>query len=262
MHTDITPFQLAGFRRVLNFILLALSVPACTYLPEPLAPQDTFHQLIETPDYLVLRTPGVPTSGKGLLFYPGALVDPHAYLDWQKQLLSRQPDLVIVTAKVPANLAIFSPEKGLRLMRKFPEVGQWVAAGHSLGGAMASRLVANHSEQFPALVLLAAYPPKNDNLSGWNGAVLSLSGSLDGVASPEEIKDYADRLPEAYLMQTLNDFPASLSRGALYYQIQGGNHAQFGSYGPQRGDNQATLTRQQQHALVVEVLDQFFQKLP
>ncbi len=243
-------------------ILLLCLLPACTYLPEPFEPDNSSHQLIETPDYLALRTRGVPASGQGLLFYPGALVDPHAYLDWQEQLLSRQPGLVIVTAKVPANLAIFSPEKGLRLIKAFPEVRQWVASGHSLGGAMTGRLVANHPDQFPGLALLAAYPPEKDDLSGWNGAVLSLSGSLDGLATPAKIQDYADVLPQGYTMQNTTDFPASLSGRTLYYQIQGGNHAQFGSYGRQKGDNQATISRQQQHLLVAEVLDQFLLKLP
>ena len=40
-------------------------------------------------------------------------------------------------------------------------------------------------------------------------------------------------------------------------EIQGGNHAQFGSYGLQRGDPPAEITPQEQQARTVEAISDF-----
>ena len=44
----------------------------------------------------------------------------------------------------------------------------------------------------------------------------------------------------------------------MYHQVVGGNHAGFGSYGPQAGDGDATITADAQHAEVVAFVDEFF----
>ena len=40
-------------------------------------------------------------------------------------------------------------------------------------------------------------------------------------------------------------------------EIQGGNHAQFGNYGPQKGDAPATISAEEQQAQTVEAILQF-----
>ena len=42
-----------------------------------------------------------------------------------------------------------------------------------------------------------------------------------------------------------------------YVVIDGGNHAQFGDYGPQPGDNEATISRADQQSQVVAAVVQF-----
>ena len=42
-----------------------------------------------------------------------------------------------------------------------------------------------------------------------------------------------------------------LPASTTWLPIQGGNHAQFGWYGPQPGDGQPTITREDQQAQVV-----------
>ena len=39
-----------------------------------------------------------------------------------------------------------------------------------------------------------------------------------------------------------------------FVAVEGGNHAQFGWYGPQPGDRAATIGREAQQALVVEAI--------
>ena len=40
-------------------------------------------------------------------------------------------------------------------------------------------------------------------------------------------------------------------------EIEGGNHAQFGNYGPQKGDLPATISAEEQQAQTVEAISNF-----
>ena len=40
-------------------------------------------------------------------------------------------------------------------------------------------------------------------------------------------------------------------------EIEGGNHAQFGNYGPQKGDLPATISAEEQQAQAVEAISDF-----
>ena len=40
-------------------------------------------------------------------------------------------------------------------------------------------------------------------------------------------------------------------------EIEGGNHAQFGNYGPQEGDLPATISAEEQQAQTVEAISDF-----
>jgi hypothetical protein len=43
--------------------------------------------------------------------------------------------------------------------------------------------------------------------------------------------------------------------------IEGGNHAQFGSYGPQAGDNPATISPEEQWAQIADATAKFLESL-
>lgn len=43
-------------------------------------------------------------------------------------------------------------------------------------------------------------------------------------------------------------------------EIEGGNHAQFGNYGPQKGDLPAAISAQDQQAQTVEAIANFLEK--
>ena len=42
--------------------------------------------------------------------------------------------------------------------------------------------------------------------------------------------------------------------------IQGGNHANFGNYGHQKGDAKATISRKSQQNQTIKAIDQFIKK--
>lgn len=75
--------------------------------------------------------------------------------------------------------------------------------------------------------------------------MLSLYGELDGLSTKKKIA------------QTHH----LLSKGAVVHEIKGGNHAQFGLYGKQKGDNKATITPKQQQDEMVRVTKEWLQKV-
>jgi hypothetical protein len=88
-------------------------------------------------------------------------------------------------------------------------------------------------------VLLAAYPTEKINKP-----VLSIYGSDDGVFN---LKTYNESKP---LMKNLTEVI-----------IDGGNHAQFGYYGNQSGDNPAKITTEKQQDKSVDEIVKFIDKL-
>ena len=90
--------------------------------------------------------------------------------------------------------------------------------------------MAAHPELVKGLVLLGAFP--NGDLSGWDGVVTSIYGTNDSLATPEQVLAAADVLPAS----------------TTFVPIEGGNHAQFGAYGAQGGDQAATISAADQLA--------------
>lgn len=211
------------------FLLIWLSVGACSYLPQPEALPASY--IVSEDRTAIIVTPlRSASSTTGVLFYPGALVDPHAYLGLMQRLAGSGRGQRVFITKVPANLAIMEPRVADAVIRNYPDVKNWIIAGHSLGGAMACRWVRLRPESVRGLVLLAAYPAAADNLANWSGSVLSLYGTFDGVLDQSALTDGLARLPARTLVEPL----------------AGGNHAQFGNYGAQNGDGRATISREEQ----------------
>jgi hypothetical protein len=84
--------------------------------------------------------------------------------------------------------------------------------------------------------LWAAYPASSDDLSGQDLQVVSLIGSLDGLGTEQGVQETKHLLPS----------------GTEFIVIEGGNHSQFGWYGDQPGDAQATISRDEQQAQVLQ----------
>ena len=114
------------------------------------------------------------------------------------------------------------------LLKKFPNIKNWAISGHSLGGVMAAKYASENSN-IEGLILYASYP-QGDELKDSDIAVTSIYGSVDGVANLEKVKGAKDLLPTS----------------TTFVEIIGGNHAQFGSYGEQSGDNPAEISADEQ----------------
>ncbi len=184
----------------------------------------------EMPDGLYLDGPGDETA---LIFYPGAKVEYTAYLPLLSELADQGIDCFLI--KMPCNLVFFGQNKAKKIMDSY-EYDHWYLSGHSLGGAMAASYASGHLESLNGLVLLAAYPTKS--LKSDSFSVLSLYGSEDGVLNMEKVEEGKAYMPVDYAEVC----------------IEGGNHAQFGNYGEQKGDHAADISREEQQAQTVEAI--------
>lgn len=188
----------------------------------------------------------VPTDGKietGFIIYPGGHVDHRAYAPTAKEIAARGNLVVIVP--MPLSLAVLNSDAALRVIASHPEIEHWAIGGHSLGGAMAAHFIFQHPGLVDGLILWASYPASNEDLSSSGVKVLSISGSLDGLATPKEISDSQLGLPV----------------GTQWVKITGGNHAQFGWYGAQSGDNPAEISRIAQQDQIVLASSDFLADL-
>lgn len=218
-------------RRILALMLLVLLAGGLVYCAAAYYRADDTAQAALVPDGSVtVAQTGYgyyfdgPGNAAALIFYPGAMVEETAYAPLLRQLAERGVDVCLL--KVPLHMAVLSMDRAESVLGEH-DYARWYVGGHSLGGAVAAICAAKHPEDFAGVVLLAAYPTKQLDESLTE---LSLYGSEDGVlnrARLEEGRQYA---------------PAESSE----LVIVGGNHAQFGSYGLQRGDGEAAISPEEQ----------------
>lgn len=160
---------------------------------------------------------GVEPSS-AVIFYPGGHVDARSYAPYARDVAAK--GYLVAIPAMPLSLAVLSPNAADKIISAHPAITRWVMAGHSLGGAMAASYAAKHVQKVSGLVLLAAYSAGGD-LKTSEIPVVSLVGSLDSVINRKRLEDGKRLLPDE----------------TQYITLEGGNHAQFGDYGPQPGDN-------------------------
>jgi hypothetical protein len=237
--------------------VFALLLSACSYLPDEQIPSSAV-TVSEYREYIVVSPSFNTYSKTGLVFYPGGLVDPHSYIEPLSKFAVAGKAHKIVIVKMPADLAILDGKQAAWIHNDFPDIPQWVIAGHSLGGVMACSVVDKYPDFFKGLVLMAAYPQTSTNLNDWTGSVLSLRGQYDGLVDSLKIASYIGLLPTPNWIKRLDDFPGGTSPKTVYFTIPGGNHGQFGKYGIQKGDGVATITPDAQAEMVSSLLLKFF----
>jgi len=228
---------------------------SCSYLPEKVE-LSTAVSIEETPDYISLIPTNNALLSTGIIFYPGGLVDPHAYIETFEELVSTDGRQVVIM-KVAANLAITNSGKAHRFIDDFEAVSDWVIGGHSLGGVVACMDAEAHPDAYKGLFLLAAY--SISDLSDWDAPVMLLTGELDVVGNPGDLVENEPNLPPRLDVLTLAEIPTNGTSGqTIYHEISGANHAQFGNYGAQAGDSPAAISAEAQQSEVRDFLRTFF----
>ncbi|MFN2135117.1 MAG: alpha/beta hydrolase [Candidatus Promineifilaceae bacterium] len=212
-------------------------------MPEALAALESDAAVkVETEPWYVF-TPQENAPETGVILYPGGRVDPRSYAPAARALA--EMGTLAVIPPMPLNLAFLDAGAAAEVIAAFPAITTWVVGGHSLGGAMAASFVADHPDAADGLLLWAAYPSGDALAAREELAVISIYATNDGLATLDEIA--ASR--------------ANLPPNTQWVEIAGGNHAQFGWYGDQPGDGQATISRPEQQAQIIAATAEFLETL-
>lgn len=192
--------------------------------------------VVESGDGYIVMRPAGERGQTAVLYFPGARVDPHAYLHPFADVAAA--GATIVVAKPLMNMALFDPRSIEDFAPAAPGVTRWILAGHSLGGVKACMLAGD--SRVAGLVLFASYCASDISRLELNTVVVL--GSEDGLIDIEAVDAAASLLPPS----------------ARTITIAGANHASFGTYGPQPGDGaatvDATLMRDQTSEILAGVL--------
>ena len=79
----------------------------------------------------------------------------HSYSEWAQEVATKGYDVYVV--HFPLNLAVLAPNAAEQIIKDHPQQN-FVLAGHSLGGVMASRFVAENEQRIKGMIYLASYP--------------------------------------------------------------------------------------------------------
>lgn len=196
-------------------------------LPEAVALSEVSSDVKKEENYIAF---GNENAKYGVIFYPGGKVQYEAYAPLMQQLKER--GIFCVLLKVKVNLAILDVDAADGIMEKFPEIEEWYFAGHSLGGSVAcmytGKLLERNIQKVKGLILLASF--STVDFSNSDLKILSIYGTNDKVLGMESYEKNKVYYPEHF----------------REYVIEGGNHAMFGTYGPQKGDGEGEITGEEQ----------------
>lgn len=182
--------------------------------------------VVEIIDNMTIISPHENTD-TALIFYPGAKVEHTAYFPILNNLAS--DGITCVLIEMPFNMAIFDTDAADDAFEILTNYDKIYIGGHSMGGAMASSYASQNADKIDGLILLGAYiygeyPVENS---------LTIYGSYNDNLEPK--MNYTENI----------------------VKIEGGNHAQFGNYGPQKGDPDADITAEEQQQMAVDAIIEF-----
>lgn len=181
-------------------------------------------------DNFIVLSPNTP-GDTAIIFYPGAKVEYFSYLPMMEKIMLSS-NVTCILVKMPFNMAIFDSDAADKIINRFPDIENWYLAGHSMGGAMASDFASKNQDKIMGLLLFGAYiygnyPEEN---------ALTVYGAFN--TSVEEKINYTENI----------------------VVIEGGNHAQFGNYGKQKGDPDATISSEEQQNIAVVAVHEFLEQ--
>ncbi|WP_409190987.1 alpha/beta hydrolase [Bradyrhizobium sp. RDM4] len=218
-----------------GFIAWALDAYRADPLAQTRALNDSRVVISERDGFLVIRPSAAP-SAIGLLFYPGLRIEPKAYLS-KLVALSSKARVNIVIGRPTLNIAALSIGQAEEMRKQLTGIERWY---HSLGGAAACYYASKHRDDVQGILLFGTYCGSDISKSPLK--VLAIVADRDGIMAPETIERHTVELPV----------------DAQIVRVAGMVHSQFGNYGPQSGDGQASIDDNQASEAISEAARAFF----
>lgn len=165
------------------------------------------------------------------------MVETEAYVPLCRKIADNNIQVYLI--KMPWRLASkgYNKPKELHLFKDATK--NYILAGHSQGGKMAAQFVYENPKLIDKLILIGTTHPRDISLAQSEIPILKIYGSNDGVADEKAVFENKSKLPKS----------------AKFIRIEGANHAQFGYYGFQLGDDRADISREeQQKQTLAEIL--------
>lgn len=184
---------------------------------------------------ILVFTPRKTDAGMSVILYPGAFIDGLSYAPLAKELASSGYKTYIV--EMPLNLAVFGKNRAADIIDEAPDE-KFVIGGHSLGGVMSSRFAHDNEDEIQGVFFLASYPDEKGTLKNTSFPAISITATNDKVLNKDSYNESKKYLP----------------KDTTFVSIEGGNHAQFGSYGTQHGDGKATISGTEQTEQVANAM--------
>lgn len=173
-----------------------------------------------------------PGEGRAVIFYPGAKVESSAYAPLMASVAESGVDAFLV--EMPFRFAFFGIDSADELIDEY-DYESWYMMGHSMGGLAACAFAGDEEDDVDGVIYLASYP----SAGPFQGIkMLSIYGTEDGCLNREEYKNSRPYWPD----------------DAEECVIEGGNHAQFGNYGEQKGDGTAKISAEEQQKQTAEAI--------
>jgi len=199
----------------------------------------------ETDDYYLITEIG-NLADNAIIMFPGAKVEATAYIPLMEAVVKSDSSKVAVFIVKPSyNFAVFGEKVAENICEEYGmKYKKWYVAGHSLGGVEAASYAKNHIIGIDGLIMLASYSVSdlvNAEEYSDDFRVLSINASNDYIINLEKREEYMKNLPD----------------DTLFYEIEGGNHGQFGDYGFQEGDKTASISKEEQWEEIAEQINLF-----
>lgn len=175
-------------------------------------------------------------SRVGVVFFGDSRVEISAYAPLLRGIAERT-GMTTIGVNSPFRLPWLDGGAGYRAARDHTEVQYWIVGGHASGGMVAAETAFRDTNRFRGLFLLASYPDDKAqaHFDDRQTAILCISGDQDTLMNRKRYEDAAKVMPQAE-----------------YVSIAGGGHSGFGSYGPPKGDERATLAPELQQQVTLD----------
>ncbi len=204
--------------------------------------EDTERVRVESDDQKISLIPLKFPLRSALVFVSGGGVAAEAYVPMLKPLANRGFPVYIM--RLPWRISPLSSHRQTVMTRvnelidNSTDMRSFVLAGHSLGAAIVSEMALRPHEKVTEFVLIGTTHPKRHDLSALTVPITKVLGSEDGVASVEKAENNRSLLPES----------------VTWIVLEGANHSQFGHYGSQLFDGDASITREAQQEQTRDIL--------